>query len=313
MLDDAPMPGCKLIVVEDVSEAGSVPLPVDEADTYLVVRERGIGFGAMRQKAIDACEHELLLFIDDDCVPTDDWLLQMETPFLDDDEVVAVGGGILPQDGNAVAQAIALIGLPGGGLPRLIISDAHESESEFLSTGNLAIRRQAVVAAGGFDIRHRFGGEDQQLVGKLVGRKLFLPTALVEHRNRETFAEVWSWFGRRGRGEYGIHRLAGMGRIGAVMRPLRGSWLWRLPLLILFGASYGFIWVAVAAAVYYVLLGTKVYFANCRSSSMPRVEMRRRQCLNPAAVAIAPAVKLCMDFGRESGRVLACLAGGQES
>lgn len=306
MLDEAPLPDCKLIVVEDISEAGVAPPPVAEADSYIAVSEKGVGFGAIRQKAVDACEHELILFVDDDCIPADDWLLRMAAPFLDD-EVVAVGGGILPQNGNAVAQAIALLGLPGGGLPRLIVAGAHESESELLSTGNLALRKRAVVEAGGFDIRHRFGGEDQQLVGRLAGRRLFLPAALVEHRNRETFGEVWCWFVRRGRGEYGINRLSGMERVDAMLHPWRWSWSWRLLLLAVVWGILGAGWALLLLAAYYAALSVKTYLGNSGSSPLPPVEARRRQCLNPAAVAIAPAVRLCMDFAREAGRITALL------
>ncbi len=303
LIDNSQLKECNLIIVEDISEAAVAPLPVDMADLYLALDEKGLGFGAIRQRAVEACDNDILVFIDDDCIPCAEWLEHITAPFLDD-EVVAVGGGILPQKGNVVACATALIGLPGGGIPRLIIAGERENESNSLSTGNLALRREAIIAAGGFDVRHHHGGEDQQLVGALTGRKIFLPTAVVEHRNREHFSDIWRWFVRRGRGEYRINRLGGMGKLEALLSPLRWSWFLRLPIFALVAVLYGIGWAALVLAIYYVTLAAKVYLANRCASPLQIVEESRRSCLTPSVVAIAPLVRLCMDFGREAGRLM---------
>lgn len=162
----------ELIIVEDVSELDgkSKPETIKEADQYVAIDLHGAGFGLIRQTAVDMANAEIIIFIDDDCLPCSErWLSDLLRPFSDRD-VVAVGGGILPQEGNAIAKAIALIGLPAGGLPRLIVASEELQASDLLSTGNLALRRSAVLDVGGFDTRHRFGGEDQQLVGKLIGK-----------------------------------------------------------------------------------------------------------------------------------------------
>jgi len=212
----------ELVIVEDVSEMAQAerPQPIQQADVYYAVTAPHRGFGAIRQQAVEIAKGDVIVFIDDDCIPCPDWLPRLLEPF-SDPQVAAVGGGILPQHGGPVAKAIALIGLPAGGLPRLVTSGPQASESEHLSTGNLALRRASVLAAGGFDTRYRFGGEDQQLVGKLSGKKLFVPAALVRHRNRESFPEVWGWFSRRGMGEYHVNRIEGMGRMRALWSPLR--------------------------------------------------------------------------------------------
>lgn len=311
LLSGLPLAFSELIVVEDISVCDRRPEPVAEADRYIAV-DVDAGFGLMRQTAVEHAGGEVVVFIDDDCLPCEGWLTQLLQPF-EDRDVVAVGGGILPQAGNAVAKATALIGLPAGGLPRLLKSGSGVTESDHLSTGNLALWRQAVVDAGGFDCEHRFGGEDQKLVGKLDGKKLWQPAALVAHRNRETFGEVWQWFTRRGRGEYAIHRLAGMGRIEALLSPLRWSWSWRLLLLVMVGWGAGMGAAGVILLLYYLFLLLRIYLANSQAAANPLVEAARGECLSAPVLLCAPLLKLCMDFGREYGRMLAmCMDGKHE-
>jgi len=295
----------ELIVVEDVSEEPSQSESINEADIYLTVEDENCGFGAIRQKGVDVASHDFIVFIDDDCLPcSEQWLVRLIEPFADGN-VVAVGGGILPQRGNSIAHAIALLGLPGGGLPRFLQVGNAPVESEQLSTGNLALRRQAVIEAGGFDTRHRFGGEDQQLVGKLKGRRLFVPEALVEHRNRDRFLDVFGWFSRRGRSEYCINRLAGMTKIASLIQPFRWSWSWRLLLLLAIAFSAGMQFLIAVIALYYVGLLIQVYVKNSDQSENSIVETKRKESLTFTVLLIAPLVKLCMDFGRETGRLAA--------
>lgn len=297
----------EIVVVEDISSSESRPQPIESVQ-YLAMDEL-MGFGAIRQKAVEASSGEMIVFIDDDCIPCEGWLERLLEPF-EDDEVVAVGGGILPQRGNSIASSIALIGLPAGGLPRLIASGGMAVESELLSTGNLALRRKAVVRAGGFDTAHHHGGEDQHLVAKLSGRKLFVPTALVEHRNRTSFGEVFRWFVRRGRGEYHLNRLAGMSTAASLLHPVRWSWSWRLLLLGMIGLAGGGCWVAAVLAAYYLLLGSMIYIRNSHRASVPMIEQRRQVCMRFETLVVAPAVRLCMDLGREFGRLAAASEEG---
>jgi len=295
----------ELIVVEDVS--GCFP-PVFEpnakADIYIQMDKTNDGFGAIRQRGVEAASGDIIVFIDDDCMPCAGWLETLLLPFADQD-VVAVGGGILPQDGGMVAQATALIGLPAGGLPRLLLSNKEPSCSDLLSTGNLALRRSAVLAAGGFDTRHRFGGEDQQLVAKLCGKKMFVAIALVKHRNRDSFLEVWRWFVRRGLSEYRVNRISGMGEIRSLLHPWRWSWSWRLVLVILVYLICGTLFVAALLISYYLALLIKTMLYNHSSSSVSLVEASRQACFRWPTLLLVPALRLWMDWAREYGRIVA--------
>jgi len=294
----------ELVIVEDVTEIPDElrPSRIKEADIYAAVQYEHGGFGAIRQRAVELACGELIAFIDDDCTPCDGWLDFLIAPF-SDPQVVAVGGGILPQKGNMIAKATALIGLPAGGLPRLMASHGKVQVSDFLSTGNLALRRSAVFTAGGFDTRHRFGGEDQQLVAKLMGEKRFVPTALVKHRNRQLFSEVWAWFVRRGMGEYRLNRLSGLGKFQSTFQPWRWSWTWRILLFVLIGSFIGLPALLVLLASYYAALFVKIFFANRGDSSIPSVMHSKSDCLCFSVILLAPVLRVWMDIAREYGRI----------
>jgi len=300
----------ELVIIEDVSELESNlrPETVKEADQYHVIDVHEAGFGLIRQAAVDAANGAIIIFIDDDCLPCNDsWLPDLLQPFSDQD-VVAVGGGIVPQEGNAITKAIALIGLPAGGLPRLIVANEEDQTSDVLSTGNLALRRSAVLDIGGFDTQHRFGGEDQQLVGKLIGKKLFLARALVAHRNRDSFADVWRWFVRRGQGEYKINQLSGMGGFLAMISPVRWSWSWRLLVLGVIGFFLGFSGLGALLLLYYLLLLAKIVMEMRGVPKIQAVAEKKESCFQLPAILIAPVLRIWMDFAREWGRLKECLS-----
>lgn len=294
----------EVVIVEAVHSEQSTQFGSIPGVVYVPFNNPEAGFGAIRQCAVEHACGEILVFIDDDCVPCEAWLENLFAPFAES-EVVAVGGGIIPQAGNSIAKAIALIGLPAGGLPRLIPLSGEPAESEYLSTGNLALRRTAVLASGGFDTQHKFGGEDQQLVGKLSGKKLFAPAALVEHRNRESFTEVWRWFIRRGKGEFIINKLAGMGIFRALITPLRWSWSWRILFILMLGVIVGLKEMIIFLGVYYLFLFLNIMWNNHVKAEMINVESKRRDCFRLLPLLVAPLVRFCMDFGRETGRILA--------
>jgi len=304
LLDQAAFPDANLICAEDISGLNKAPRPVDEADLYIALDEAGLAMNDLRQKAVEASDHDILLFIDDGCIPGESWLERMLAPFLDD-EVTAVGGGTLPQRGNTIASALSLLGQRRGGLPRLIASGAHESESTHLSITNLALRRSAVNNAGGFGSHRSDDGETQQLLAAMAGRKLFVPAALVESRNCGSFGEVWYRFVRRGSDEYRKNRKAGMSRGSALLSPTGRSWFWRLPLLAVIWALFGTGWAVLLLSAYYSVQVLQVYMANRQSSPLSEVEARRQECLKPEIMVLAPMVKLCMEFGRDAGRARA--------
>jgi hypothetical protein len=69
-------------------------------------REETVGIPQARNAALKHCTGDLVAFFDDDCQADPRWLLELEIPFLKDPHIGAVGGSLLPLQGQTelVAQ-----------------------------------------------------------------------------------------------------------------------------------------------------------------------------------------------------------------
>jgi cellulose synthase/poly-beta-1,6-N-acetylglucosamine synthase-like glycosyltransferase len=120
----------------------------------------------------------LLAFLDADCEPASDWLACLAARFTDP-AVTVVGGGIVIAVDNywTLADNLSMFYEYRAELP--------PGERRQLPSLNLAVRRSAFEAAGGFDERYpRPAGEDADLTIRLrmAGHRLmFEPRAMVRH------------------------------------------------------------------------------------------------------------------------------------
>ncbi len=153
--------------------------------SVMTIREHRRGVGYARNRGIEACEGDLVAFTDPDCVATSRWLTEIVEAF-DAPEVGAAGGPILPYPGSTPAERYAAR------------RRSHAQErtlkhpyGPFFMAANLAVRRDALVGVGAFDVRFPGGGwEDADLCWRLAretGMKLrYAPAAPVFHRYRRT-------------------------------------------------------------------------------------------------------------------------------
>ncbi len=291
----------EIVVVEEVEN----PEPIEDT-IYYPLPTMELGFGYARQQAIEKSTGSILVFIDDDCIPLSGWLTSLLNPFSNED-VSAVGGGILPQNCRSIGKAIALLGFPAGGIAKILKSGDACQESRNLSTGNLALRAEAVKKVGGFSLSHKYGGEDQELVRALPGKCLFQPRALVYHKQRDNIQDILKWFVRRGKAQYFINRDSNMGRLSALLYPIRWSWWWRLLFLVALGLFFGIIPLISLIICYYLFVALRVFTDNRQQSVIQEVENTRRQILRIYPLLLVPIVRTIMDLGREVGRISAML------
>lgn len=127
----------------------------------------------------------LLAFLDADCEPVPDWLACLVARF-SDSAVTVVGGGVIIAADNywTLADNLSMFYEYRAELP--------PGERRQLPSLNLAVRRAAFEAIGGFDERYpRPAGEDADLTIRLriAGhRLLFEPRAMVRHIPQRTNA-----------------------------------------------------------------------------------------------------------------------------
>ena len=136
-------PAFEVIVVDD----GSNDATPDIAREYgfRVISGRNQGLSHARNVGLRAASGEIVAYIDDDAYPDPDWLRYLAAGFLGSTHV-GIGGPNLPPPGDGpVAESVA--NAPGGPI-HVLLSD---QEAEHIPGCNMAFRRSALLAIGGFD------------------------------------------------------------------------------------------------------------------------------------------------------------------
>jgi len=285
-----------IVVVEETND----PLPI-EGVHYFPHPVKNFGFPYARNLSVAKSTGEILVFVDDDCQISNEWLNNLLRPFQDKSVVGVQGGVVVPEGTNAVGWAESILGFPGGGIKRIIESGRKLRQTVEISTLNCAYRRWVVDAVGGFDGRLKWGGEDYLLAKKACqhGKCLFVPDAVVAHRVRGKLAGIWQWFVRRGRAEIGVVRsreYEGAGWIAI----LRNSLMFKFFLISVFCLflSIDLIYIIPTAFFFYLVMQYYRNFSVWRISGAPL-----------KTLLIIPFIKLTMDVAADSGRIKGILRG----
>jgi len=164
-----------------------------------------VGPAQKRNLAIRDAAGEILIFIDDDAYPENNFLGFLDKDFVDD-KIVAVGGPALtPRDDNfwqKVSGAVFLSSLSGG-YPERYVPVGKKREIDDWPSVNLSIRKKDFTAVGGFNCQY-WPGEDTKLcidLIKLGGKIIYNPELIVYHHRREGLLKHLKQIGG-----YGIHR-----------------------------------------------------------------------------------------------------------
>lgn len=189
-------PDTEVIVVDDGSTDGTPRIAQSFSVDY--IRQENLGPGAARNRGAEAAKGEIVACTDADCVPEPEWIASLLQGFLSED-TVAVGGTY------AIANA-------SSALARMIheeIAIRHEGfgrDVDFLGSFNVAFRREAFDAAGGFDPSFTYASaEDNDLSYRLAdqgGGLRFTPEARVAHYHPE---RLWPYL--RTQARHGFWRM----------------------------------------------------------------------------------------------------------
>jgi GT2 family glycosyltransferase len=251
------------------------------------------GFPYARNLAVANASGDLLAFLDDDCVISNGWLNRLLKPF-EDPTIVGVQGGVsVPDSSGAVGWAESILGFPGGGIRRVCQARGNLQDTKEVSTLNCAYRRWVFDKVGGFDGSLLHGGEDYLFAknAREHGRLLFIPDAVVFHHPRGNLVDIFLWFYRRGRAEFGL------AQTGWQVKEFLSYWLRSsliLKILLLFAmaslVSATLLILCASLGIYYVITVLR-YYGYCRGYRVPF-----------AAFMILPLVKIVMDLGIDCGR-----------
>jgi mycofactocin system glycosyltransferase len=190
---DYPADRREIIVVDDASTPPLIEV-LNDLPIRLLRQERNIGQSAARNLAAAMAGGTILAFIDNDCVAEPGWLRTL-LPYLDDPAVAVVGGRVAAHPAHGVVAAFEAVRSPldmGAAETEVTPSGAVS----YLPTCNLLVRRDVVLAQGGFDAALRVG-EDVDFIWRTLRsgqRAWYVPAGRVTHDHRVRWGD---WLRRR--------------------------------------------------------------------------------------------------------------------
>jgi cellulose synthase/poly-beta-1,6-N-acetylglucosamine synthase-like glycosyltransferase len=219
-------PDCELIVVDDGSTDGTLETAREAVEriggtvetiatqgmagtranpvpgrSLLYVRQENSGPAAARNLGAAHATGDVFAFTDSDCVPWPDWIEQILKGFAEN--VVGVGGtyDIANPDSFLARMLHEEIG---------VRHDRSSDEVDFLGSFNVAYRRSAFEAVGGFDESFlKASAEDNDLSYRLIdagGRLRFRREAVVAHYHPDS---LWPYLRAQARHGYWRMKLYG--------------------------------------------------------------------------------------------------------
>jgi len=171
----SPVDGLEIVVVDDGSSRRAATAAVAATVGAVLVRLEGHGPASARNAGAQAATGEVVLFVDDDCVPAPGWASELAATVFSQEHLVVAGPVRVAADAGVWLRASE--GLAG----------AAETGLRLLRTNNLGCRRSLLLEVP-FDERFRSAaGEDRDWcvrVARAGARLVRDPAATVEHRAR---------------------------------------------------------------------------------------------------------------------------------
>lgn len=181
----------ELVVVVGPSRDGSLDYVSGLTDAK-VTRVDRLNVSVARNAGVQLAAGEIVAFIDDDAVASPSWLEELVRVFVAEGPTCGGVGGLVVNENDprrpvqAMNNTITAEGdpvdwhtAPSG------FNDPDGDAFTFFMGANMAFRRAAIVAAGGFDETYRYPFEDADLSVAVIkaGYQLFHhPRAVVHHR-----------------------------------------------------------------------------------------------------------------------------------
>ncbi len=180
-------PDYEIILVNDGSTDGTDEI-ARRHPRVRVIDTPNQGLSAARNVGLAEATGEIVAYTDADTRVDPDWLTFLVQPFLTSDVVGSGGPNVVPSDDPPIAQCIARA--PGG--PTHVLLD--DRIAEHVPGCNMAFKRDALLAIGGFNPIYLRAGDDVDVCWRLQARgwKIgFASSALVWHHHRASVKAYW--------------------------------------------------------------------------------------------------------------------------
>lgn len=180
-------PRVEVIVVDDGSRDATASIARRFPHVRLISIPNG-GLSAARNVGLTHATGEIVAYTDADVRVDPDWLTYLVQPMVRGGFAASGGPNVVPADDPWVAQCVARA--PGG--PTQVLLD--DRVAEHVPGCNMAFRRDALMAIGGFNPVYLRAGDDVDICWRLqaTGRAIgFAPAALVWHHHRASVRAYW--------------------------------------------------------------------------------------------------------------------------
>lgn len=180
-------PNFEVIVVDDGAKDATAEVAGRFPFVKLIRIPNG-GLSAARNVGLREATGEIVAYTDADVRVDPDWLTYLVQPFLTSDVVATGGPNVVPPDDPWLAQCVAR----APGAPTHVLVD--DRIAEHVPGCNMAYRREALLAIGGFNPIFLRAGDDVDVCWRLQARgwKIgFAAAALVWHHHRAKVKAYW--------------------------------------------------------------------------------------------------------------------------
>ena len=186
-LDRLTYPDYEVILVNDGSRDATGDIGRRHARVR-VIDVPNAGLSAARNVGLAEARGEIVAYTDADTRVDPDWLTFLIQPFQTSAVVASGGPNVVPADDPPIAQCVARA--PGG--PTHVLLD--DRIAEHVPGCNMAFRRDALLAIGGFNPIYLRAGDDVDVCWRLQARGWrigFSAAALVWHHHRTSVNAYW--------------------------------------------------------------------------------------------------------------------------
>lgn len=144
-----------------------------------------LGISESRNIGITASESQIIVFLDDDCRPSYNWLTSLAKHWQEvPNETVGIGGFVVPSEINSFNQEFCAVVAPLRPMPLnpkpvnlfqrikkyYTKPDTTIKHAEYLVGANMSFRKSSLIEVGLFSSEIRFGGDDLDICQSLRNR-----------------------------------------------------------------------------------------------------------------------------------------------